>query len=145
MKDAMATKNSLICAAKAKWSRIQFYTKLLLMLGIMMVLVGNLVWEEENCGAARVAVRFEIPLEIFEKVSIADAEQRQMVTVSIEGQEITRPFGFINDKWEELKQQYRNGDCIFHYRDYCGTLCGSEGYVLIRDGEEISFIQMWVS
>lgn len=107
MKDAMAASVSLIRAATAKWSRIQYYTKLLLMLGIMVVMVGNHVWEEENCGASKVAARFEIPLEIFEKVSIADAEQRQMVTITTEGEETTRPFGFINDKWEELKLQHK--------------------------------------
>lgn len=132
-------------ALKNFWSRIQPDTKLLVMLGMMLVLVGSLAWEEDTCGAERLAVQFVMPLQIFEKVSIADAEQRHMTTITIEGKEITRPFGFTNDKWEELKRQYKNGGCIFHYRTNCGTLCGSGGYILIRDGKGIYVIQTWIS
>lgn len=57
----------------------------------------------------------------------------------------TRPFGFINDKWEKLKRRYEKGDCIFHYRVNCGVLCGGEGYLLIRDGNVIYSLQTKIS
>jgi hypothetical protein len=115
------------------------------MLGVMAVLVGSLAWEEDTCGAERVMALAESPLEIFEKKSVAEVEKNEMTTITIEGKETTRPFGFINDRWEKLKWQYKKSDCIFHYQINCGVLCGSEGYLLIRDGEVIYTIQTMIS
>ncbi len=136
----MTEKLHPVGALKAVWSRMRLPTKLLLMLGVLAVLVGSLAWEEDTCGAGRVLVLVQLPLETFKKMSVADAEQREMVTVNMEGREATLPFGFTNERWEELKRRYEKGDCLFHYRTSPETwkaLYGSEGYLLIRDGEVI--------
>lgn len=124
-------------ALKAMWSSMRDSTKLLLMLGVMAVLVGSLAWDEDTCGAERVMALTESPLEIFEKKSVAEVEKIEMSTIAIEGKETTLPFGLINDRWEEQNRRYEKGGCIFHFRTNCGVLCGSEGYLLIRDGEVI--------
>lgn len=130
---------------KAIWSHMQFSVKLLFMLGVMAVLIDGLAWEEESCGAERVAVSFVPPLEILGNMSVAEVEQRQTTTIKIDGKETTLPFGFINDEWEELKRRNGKRSCIYHYRLNCGVLCGSEGYLLIRDGQVVYLIQTKIS
>jgi hypothetical protein len=141
----MAAKLSLRHALKAMWSRMQLPTKLLLMLGILAVLVGSLAWEEDTCGAERVLMLAYYPPEIFQKMSVDEVEANNITTITVDGNETTLPFGFINDKWEELKRQYEKGDCLFHYQIVCGVLCGSEGYLLIRNSEVIYFLQTRIS
>lgn len=133
----MAVKLPLKHALTAMCSSMRESTKLLLMLGVMAALVGSLDWEEDTCGAERVVALAESPLEMFEKKSVAEVEKNEMSTITIEGEETTRPSGFVNGRWEKLKRQYQKGGCIFHYRVDCGVLCGSEGYLLIRNGEVI--------
>ncbi len=38
-------------------------------------------------------------------------------------------FGFINDKWNDFKSKYKDGDDLYHYVLYPD---GTQGYVLIR-------------
>ena len=141
----MAAKRPAIGKLKAAWSRMQLDTKLLLMLGVLAVLVAGLVREEDSCRAGLLVAFAREPLEIFEEVSVSDAEKLNMTTIRLEGKEETLPFGFINDRWEELKRRYETGDCLYHYRMDCGVLCGSEGYVLIRDGRAIYTVQTKIS
>lgn len=118
-------------------------TKLLLMLGLFALLFGSLVWEDDNCGAERSTLVVQRPLDIFEKTTISRAEEVEATTIDVKGKATTVPFGLINDRWEGLKLQYQNGDCLFHFRTDAESweqLLGSEGYILIRDGEAIDSI-----
>jgi len=141
----MAAKSSPTGKLKAMWSRIKLDTKLLLLLGFLAVLVAGMVREDDTCRAGLVVAFAREPLDIFEEVSVADAEKSNMTTIGLAGKEVTLPFGFINDRWEELKRRYENGDCLYHYYIDCGTLCGREGYVLIREGKAIYSIRTWIS
>jgi hypothetical protein len=115
------------------------------MLGVLAVLVAGLVRDDDSCRAGLVLAFAREPPEIFEEVSVSDAEKSHMTTIIVDGEAVTRPFGFINDEWKELKRRYEKGDCPYHYRMDCGTLCGSGGYVLIRDGKAIYSIRTWIS
>lgn len=120
-------------------------SKVLLIMGIFAVLFGSLAWEEETCGAEILKATAYHPFDVFEKTSIASAETVNSSAVVIEGREMLLPFGLINGKWEELKRQYENGGCLFHYRYNCGLLCSSEGYALIRNGKIVDLVQTRIS
>ncbi len=141
----MAARFSVTGSLKAMWSRMQLDTKLLLMLGVLATLVVGLVRDDDSCRVGLVLAFVREPPEIFEEVSVSDAEKSHMTTIVVDGKAVTRPFGFINDEWEELKRRYEKGDCLYHYRVDCGVLCGGGGYLLIRDGRVIDSIQTWIS
>ena len=142
--DPMSAQFSVANALKTTWNRIQADTKLLLLLGFIVLLVGGLTWEEDTCGAERVVLT-AIYLDNFEKTSISDAEKQETATVIVDGTQTAVPFGHINHEWENLKRQYEKGDCIYHYRTDCGPLCGSEGYLLIRNGNVIDWVLTLIS
>ena len=53
------------------------------------------------------------------------------------------PFGFMGDRWVELKSKHRDGDELYFYRSdqrSWADLCGCQGYVLIRKDEMIDGI-----
>ena len=68
-------------------------------------------------------------------------------TVSILGVDLATlrllkpPLGGCNNRWQEMKKMRRKGDVLYFFRsppDTWQSLCGREGYVLIRD-EEVVF------
>lgn len=139
----MAFLCALLDLLKAKWSRALYPTKMLVMVLALAVFVGALVYEEDNCGIARVVLQMEPPLKILDKYSPAEIEEREMTEITVDGQEAPMPFGRINHRWQRMKANYRRGDCIYSFRGEPELLMGMaaiEGYVLIRNGELIDAI-----
>lgn len=53
------------------------------------------------------------------------------------------PFGFQNDRWDEFKSKYQDGDKIYYFisdRESWKGLYGREGYVLMRNEKIINVI-----
>lgn len=53
------------------------------------------------------------------------------------------PFGFINNEWLALKESMEEGDELWFFisEEYTWqTLCGREGYAVLRNGEPINCI-----
>jgi hypothetical protein len=87
--------------------------------------------------------------EVRGPLSIEQVEQESLKSILVAIKENVRqdipqvPFGFMNDRWKDFKQQLRNGDLIFHFisdKDSWDVLCGRAGYVLVRDGEVVDTI-----
>jgi hypothetical protein len=54
---------------------------------------------------------------------------------------LQKPFGFVNEEWEELKSMMQPGDELWEYctsKESWNMLMGSAGIELIRNGEVIA-------
>ena len=68
-------------------------------------------------------------------LSITEVEKRNLVPIEKDGQKITVPFGFVNDKWLEIKAEMKKGDKIFEFStgpDSWAHLAGRAGVIVLR-------------
>ena len=78
------------------------------------------------------------PYPTWEKISVAEAEEKNMVKDERLGNEAI-PFGLINYQWVKLLSQMQDGDELFSFRSddrSWARLAGTEGIALVR-GKEI--------
>lgn len=57
--------------------------------------------------------------------------------------ELLKPFGFMNDEWEDFKSKMQDGDLLWEFcsdQDSWDNLAGRAGIVLVRDGQAIASI-----
>lgn len=66
-----------------------------------------------------------------EEVSVEEIEQRPNF--------FNKPFGLLNDRWEEMKSKMLDGDKLIEFcsgTEAWASLCGRAGIMLVR-GEEV--------
>jgi len=100
----------------------------------------------EYCGLEfGVQIKGPLTLKQVEEESIKEIEQdRKDLRPDIP----LVPYGFINDKWNELKGKYENGDELYYFKSdpmSWSGLYGREGHVLIRETRVIAMIFLSVS
>jgi len=83
--------------------------------------------------------------EIRGPLTVAQVEQESLEELRKSQREDVPPvpFGFINDRWNELKSQYEEGDELYFFRSDKRSwldLCGEQGYVLIRKNELLDLL-----
>lgn len=81
------------------------------------------------------------------QISIEEAERTHAVVDKSLGSDPV-PFGFISEDWNQLKNQFRDGDEIWKYSSPSDTwehLCGSAGIALVRDGKVIFVVETEIS
>lgn len=115
----------------------------LVLLTIFCVACGGRLCDKET--TARL---FNYPVTIDGPFTWQEAEIRHANMLREAGINIENPFGRQNAEWEDLKQNIRPGDCLFHYRsdeESWNNLSGREGYILIRSGKPIAGVLVRMS
>jgi hypothetical protein len=76
-------------------------------------------------------------------LSIRKVEKENLVSIEKEGKKETLPFGFLNDKWNEIKSKIIKGDKIFKFTtnpESWENLAGREGFIVLRGNMVIGTI-----
>ncbi len=103
---------------------------------------------EALCDKEATARLFSYPVTINGPFTWQEIEDQDAKMSRDVGLIESKPFGRQNSEWEELKQNIRPGDCLFHYRsdeESWNNLSGREGYILIRRGKPIAGVLVRMS
>jgi hypothetical protein len=55
------------------------------------------------------------------------------------------PFGFCHDKWRELIARMQPDDELWEYSHYAGALAAGGGFAIVRNGEILAEMMIWIS
>ncbi len=95
------------------------------------------------CHVNSITIEDSVYFDIDGPFSIDQVEEKEVVSIEIDGAKISKPFGYQNEKWEKIKLEMQDGDCIYHInsdKDSWDSLSGREGYILYRNGKVVSVI-----
>jgi hypothetical protein len=84
------------------------------------------------------------------RVTVEQAEEeskKELAEIISDGinikEELRKPFGYMNKRWDELKNKIQEGDVLWEFRSpewTWSSLCGRAGLVLLRGEEMTDFI-----
>jgi len=78
------------------------------------------------------------------RLTVEQAEAKHMVSDSRLGANPV-PFGFQNERWRALLSKMQDGDELWEYGHFAGSLSAEDGIALIRNGEDIAHIVTMMS
>ncbi|WP_158814455.1 hypothetical protein [Methylocapsa sp. S129] len=96
--------------------------------------------EKSGCDMADDLIERKTISEIEAEHTTLPEDLYESDRVGIRGQELVKPFGFQNAKWEALKALMQPGDELWTFSSSAGSwraLAGRAGIALVREGQVI--------